>query len=354
MPELPDVERAVREIRLVGLGKEIARVDTHEDAIVYTGVTHQDFADEVSGRIIVQVGRYGKVFYLLLSGEGRMPVLHFGMTGMIQVKGGPATYYKSSKNLVRDEWPPRFMKFILHFSDGVQLAFMDARRLGRIRLCLDPLHESPISKLGFDPLLCMPSLDKFAELMKRRSCPVKALLLDQKFSAGVGNWVADEILYHARVHPERRCNTLTETELDSLHRQTETVCRVAVDADADEEKFPEDWLFKHRWDKGKKNARRSGTLKLPSGAPATIKWTTVGGRTSAYIDELQKPYALSSALEEPLQDEADAGMDAANGDSVLTELSDEPEHARPFSSKRKKIAAASRPRKKRAGDAGDG
>jgi formamidopyrimidine-DNA glycosylase len=67
---------------------------------------------------------------------------------------------------------------------------MDARRLGRIRLRSDPLAEPPISELGFDPILSMPSLEEFTALVQKRSCPIKALLLDQSFSAGVGNWVA--------------------------------------------------------------------------------------------------------------------------------------------------------------------
>jgi hypothetical protein len=58
---------------------------------------------------------------------------------------------------------------------------------------------------------------------------------------------ADEILYHARVHPEQRCNTLTESQIAALHLQTSEVCRIAVEAKADDSKFPEDWLFKHRW-----------------------------------------------------------------------------------------------------------
>jgi len=67
---------------------------------------------------------------------------------------------------------------------------MDARRLARIRLCASPTKEPPISELGFDPILSMPALDDFSALVKRRTAPIKALLLDQSFSAGVGNWVA--------------------------------------------------------------------------------------------------------------------------------------------------------------------
>ncbi|THH17223.1 hypothetical protein EW146_g3547 [Bondarzewia mesenterica] len=224
------------------------------------------------------------------------------------VKGEAPTYYKRAPSKPSTDWPPRFMKvntflliqicgfsqeaqFVLHVSSPssttvTEIAFLDARRLGRIRLVKSPLNEPPISSLGFDPILSMPSLDDFKQLVSKRSCPIKALLLDQSFSAGVGNWVADEILYHARIHPEQRTNTLTENQLAALHRQTSEVCRIAVEVNADDYKFPQDWLFRHRWGKGKKS-KGVEPLQLPSGEPATIKWVTVGGRTSAYVVELQ-------------------------------------------------------------------
>jgi formamidopyrimidine-DNA glycosylase len=73
-----------------------------------------------------------------------------------------------------------------------EIAFLDPRRLARIRLCSSPLTEAPISELGFDPILSMPPLETFAAAVHKRSCPIKALLLDQSFSAGVGNWVAGQ------------------------------------------------------------------------------------------------------------------------------------------------------------------
>ncbi|KAG7450122.1 uncharacterized protein BT62DRAFT_942786, partial [Guyanagaster necrorhizus] len=297
MPELPEVERASNLIRTVGLGKKIIRVESFEDAIVYSGTTHTEFARELTGRTIDNVGRYGKVFYLELSSGGRMPVMHFGMTGMLQasrsfVKGQMATYYRETPRKADTDWPPRFAKFILHLepmsdtgpTDIIELAFLDARRLGRIRLCTSPTKEPPISELGFDPILSMPSLEEFLKLVVKRSCPIKALLLDQSFSAGVGNWVADEILYHAHVHPEQRCNTLTEEQVAALRDKMVYVCETAVEANADDTKFPDNWLFKHRWGKGRNTAHN---LALPSGKPATIKWISVGGRTSAFVIELQ-------------------------------------------------------------------
>ncbi|KAK0466385.1 AtMMH-1, partial [Desarmillaria tabescens] len=308
-----EVERASKLFKTVGLGKKIARVESFEDDIVYSGTTHAEFARELTGRTIDNVGRYGKVFYLELSGEGRMPVMHFGMTGMLQVKGQMATYYRETPRTASTDWPPRFVKFILHLetvsdaspTDVIELAFLDARRLGRIRLCSSPTKEPPISELGFDPILSMPPLEEFLRLVVKRSCPIKALLLDQSFSAGVGNWVADEILYHSHVHPEQRCNTLTKEQVMALREKMSYVCETAVEANADDTKFPDNWLFKHRWGKGKKVSHNLALVGLellcckynhPSGEPATIKWITVGGRTSAFVLELQNvPSGLATS-----------------------------------------------------------
>jgi formamidopyrimidine-DNA glycosylase len=96
-----------------------------------------------------------------------------------------------------------------------ELAFTDARRLGRIRLCASPLTEPPISELGFDPILCMPPLEKFTQLVSKRSCPIKALLLDQSFSAGVGNWVAGLSLMITRIFLPLRLFTARRSPVSS-------------------------------------------------------------------------------------------------------------------------------------------
>ncbi|OJA17524.1 hypothetical protein AZE42_10089 [Rhizopogon vesiculosus] len=307
MPELPEVERAVALLRTIGKGNKIIRVETSEDSIVFQGLpSHEDFGREISGRVLKDVFRYGKCFYIELEGAGRMPVLHFGMTGMLQVRNQAPLQYMT-KIQSSEVWPPKFMKFIFHIEDKssltiTELAFSDARRLGRIRLATHPREEPPISRLGFDPIISMPSPMEFRTLVLRRSCPIKALLLDQSFSAGVGNYLADEILYQAKVHPEQRCNTLHQTQVDALHREVADVCRIAVEANADVDKYPSHWLFKHRWGKGKK----AQSMKLPSGEPATIKWITVGGRTSAYVTEVQcLPHKQGAGTEAATEEESD-------------------------------------------------
>jgi formamidopyrimidine-DNA glycosylase len=168
-------------------------------------------------------------------------------------------------------WPPRFWKLQLTFEtpdSHITLAYDDVRRLGRIRLVDgDPMKELPISKLGFDPLHNLPGLSEFTQMVQRRAVPIKALLLDQSFSAGVGNWVADEVLWHAKIHPGHYTNVLTDEECKEIHEKLSYVCRVATEVDADSSKFPDHWLFLHRWGKGK------GKSQLPDGN--TISFETV-------------------------------------------------------------------------------
>lgn len=289
MPELPEVERTAVLLRQFAVGKTIHHVDTFEDKLVFSGFRHEDFATELAGRVVHCAARYGKYLYIQLQGPGKVPVLHFGMTGMLRVRGHAAIEYKTGASESPD-WPPRFVKFVLYIQDGVsgsdftEIAFSDARRLGRIRLVDSPLDEPPISQLGFDPILSMPSLANFEDSLSKRRCPIKALLLDQSFSAGIGNYLADEILYQAHVHPEQRCNTLDTTQITSIYRCMGDICRIAVEANADDSKYPEHWLFRHRWGKGNNGT----TIRLPSGDLGTIKWITVGGRTSAFVLEVQK------------------------------------------------------------------
>jgi len=94
--------------------------------------------------------------------------------------------------------------------------------------------------------------------------------------------VRDEILYHSKIHPEQYCHTLTDAQVKQLHYSLHYVCSTSVDLLGDSENFPEDWLFKYRWSKGKKNQ----VSALPNGDK--VVFLTVGGRTSAVVPAVQK------------------------------------------------------------------
>src|SRR5436309_12095248 len=104
-----------------------------------------------------------------------------------------------------------------------EIVFHDARRLGRVRLRHDPRAEPPISLLGFDALHDLPPLGRLVELFGARAAPVKAVLLAPSFSAGVGNWIAAEVLSQARLDPRRRTNTLTRAAIARLRARPRSV-----------------------------------------------------------------------------------------------------------------------------------
>ncbi|KAI7890599.1 DNA glycosylase/AP lyase [Mucor mucedo] len=277
MPEIAEVERARLRIHRQLLNHKIVHVETQPDALVFKDITPTIFSEKILDRTLVDTKRWGKYFILLFD-KGPSMVAHFGMTGGIRFQ-----HEEKPEN-----WPPKFWKLLITFQDPydkektIQFAFKDPRRLARLRLVegKDPLLEDPIKKLGFDPVLSLPPPDIFNRLVLRRAVPVKALLLDQSFSAGVGNWVADEVLYQAKIHPAQYTNTLTMDELTALYEKLKFVCETAVKKEADESKFPEDWLMKYRWNKGKKTGQ-----KLPNGV--SLKFETVAGRTSAFAPSRQ-------------------------------------------------------------------
>ena len=177
----------------------------------------------------------------------------------------------------RDGARPRFWKVELRSEDGLRLAMTNPRRLGRIRLLHDPLSEPPLCLLGPDPLNELPSLAVFTQMLEARRGPIKAVLLDQKFLAGIGNWIADEVLYQARISPFRVAPSLNDAEIKRLRSKIRFVIERAVAVDARSDLFPRDWLFHVRWGKDPLAQVRSGGLAFG----------VVGGRTTAWVPAVQ-------------------------------------------------------------------
>ncbi|KAI1764962.1 Formamidopyrimidine-DNA glycosylase N-terminal domain-containing protein [Hypoxylon sp. FL1150] len=294
MPEIAEVARVVHFLRLHLVGKTIRKVLAPDDTNVFgkVGTSGPAFVQALTGKAVVDVGRQGKYFWMTLSSAPH-PVMHLGMTGWVQIRGvqtGYTRYVERTKGQGEEEWPPRFWKFCLE-TDGdpkVEMAFTDSRRFGRVRLvdCPGPdiRKHSPLVENGPDPVL---DADVFTEAflrqkMRSRHVPVKALLLDQSTVSGIGNWVGDEIMYQAKLHPEQYCDEFDDADIATLYKAIRYVCQTAVDKLGDSEQFPKDWIFNHRWGKGKKDSPTT----LPNGEKITH--ITVGGRTSCVVPSVQK------------------------------------------------------------------
>lgn len=265
MPELPEVETSRREVERAMLGKYIRAVNTVDDRIVYDGVTPAAVVKSLTGRMVIGSQRRGKHFWLELD-QRPWPVFHFGMTGWMHVYHGEAER-------------PGHWKIELVLDDDIRVALRDPRRLGRIRLRYDPLNEPPINLLGFDPVHNLPTASFFAKEFARRKAPIKAVLLDQSFSAGVGNWIADEVLYQSGINPARRADQLNLSEVKRLRVNMRSIIRHAVRVGADDAKFPRTWLFHYRWGK---------TKGAVDGHGQQIRFAQVGGRTTAWVPTRQK------------------------------------------------------------------
>ena len=224
MPELPEVEPARRAATAVAVGRRIVAVTVADDPIVFEHVPPARIRRTLLGRRVQAVRRHGKHFWFELD---RRPwlVVHFGMAGGLHTSRRRSVRLVSSERRADTVWPPRFMKLHLRLDDGGELALVDGRRLGRIRLRRDPATESPIAALGFDALRGVPGAARFRALARSRGLPVKALLLDQSFAAGVGNWIADEVLYQARIAPRRAARSLSDRELDRLRARLRAIVR---------------------------------------------------------------------------------------------------------------------------------
>jgi len=278
VPELPEVEEARRLAARVAVGRRIVGVWCAADPIVVEGATPARVSAALRGRQVRAARRHGKHLWLELD---RRPwlLMHFGMTGGLHAPARPSLRLRSSRGAPSAGWPPRFVKLRLTFDDGGELAMADARRLGRIRLRRDPRQEPPLAGLGFDAYHELPPAARFLTLLRERTAPLKAVLLDQTFAAGVGNWIADEVLYQARLDPRRPARTLSAEEASRLRRRLHVVLTTAVRLGADGDRYPRSWLFHHRWDHDPLARTASG---------ARIRWETIAGRTTAWAPAIQR------------------------------------------------------------------
>jgi formamidopyrimidine-DNA glycosylase len=201
VPELPEVEIARTLIADQALHRRIVDVD---DSDSYVARPHApgDLRSALAGRSLTAAHRRGKTMWLETAPDGT-----------VSEGGDPNRYNTRPRN-------PVWNRFTLRFADGGSLVLLDPRRLGRVRL--DP----DIAALG--PDATQVSRAQFRDLITKGTIAVKARLLDQSKIAGIGNLLADEILWQAKVSPLARVNSLTPVQVGRLFRALQKVVDAAI------------------------------------------------------------------------------------------------------------------------------
>jgi len=201
MPELPEVETVVRELRAGGL---IDRVITQAHVFwkpLIAPLTPATFAARLKGRRLQSIERRAKYIVITLSG-GDTLLIHLRMTGQLNLDH-PKTAREPHQHIV------------LCLDDGRELRYRDTRKFGRWLLTRTP--EAVLGRLGPEPLSACFDRETFIRQLRARRRQLKPLLLDQTFLAGIGNIYADEALWDARLHPGRVAATLSAAEARRLH-----------------------------------------------------------------------------------------------------------------------------------------
>ena len=211
MPELPEVETIKNELYPRIIGRRFAGVTIYDTKAIRQPSV-EDFCQKVTGQKINNLDRRGKYLICHLS-SGDALVIHLKMSGAL---------------LLNPEQADRHVRVIFNLDNGSRIVFTDRRRLGGMWLVE---NEQPIiGKLGPEPLTPEFTSSLLAKRLQKHQAPIKAVLLDQAFIAGIGNMYADEALFVARIHPLRKANGLSPQEIKKLRQAIVDVLRSAIDS----------------------------------------------------------------------------------------------------------------------------
>lgn len=272
MPELAEVE-FYRRRWAVGHGGRITAVHVHPEARIFRDCDPAIIVRELTGRKLVGSAAAAKQMHFRLTG-GRWLGLHLGMSGELRVESADYVVQRHDHLVLRQSLRT--------------LVFTDPRMFGGVRWHLGPrppLWWTQLAPAVLSTAFTTKCVDHF--LRRHARAPIKTVLLQQEQFPGIGNWMADEILWRAEIHPGRLTGSLTAAERHVLRRECRWVCRAALrviagvggmlpaDLNAN---IPAQWLFIHRWKKGG-TCPRSGV---------TLRHSVIGGRTTCWSPARQK------------------------------------------------------------------
>lgn len=273
MPELPEVETIKRIIEPQIRGKRILSVDVRNAQII--AYPEADvFRSSLKDKTITGMSRRGKFLSVDLDGADKL-YLHLRMTGQLLVT--PKDYPME-----------KHTHLIMELSGDCQIRYIDVRRFGRFWYLKDgeDISITGIDKLGIEPTSKKLTAGYLKSSVGKRKKPVKEMLHDQSIVAGIGNIYSDEILYAARIYPEKKCADLSNDEWERLAEKIPEIIRWGIKANR---MTAEEYLAGQG-----KEYRNTPHLKAYGHAGkecpvcgAVFEKITVGGRSATFCPECQ-------------------------------------------------------------------
>jgi formamidopyrimidine-DNA glycosylase len=291
MPELPEVEVTRRQIEPMLVGRTIARVVTTGPSYFFV-TPPRDLVCRLMGRRVQCIARRGK--YLVLELDNRTQLLlHLGMTGQLFAAGAasPRLLRTAARAALSPETqhaafvPDAHTHLQLDFEDdGPRLFFRDARKFGKVQLLDADASCERLDKLGVDALVARGA-DLHAAC-RRRSAPIKSVLLDQSVLAGIGNIYADEALFLAGLRPTRSARRLSRAACDALVEAAQRVMLRSIETGGSS---ISDYVRPDGSDGGYQDERRvyARQGEACGNCGSLIRKTVLGQRSSCYCPRCQ-------------------------------------------------------------------
>ncbi len=263
MPELAEVEYA-RKRWDPGIGDKVLAIELHQTKRIFRG-TNPRALDRLVRQTYLRSEARGKQMLFVFSGHNWVGI-HLGMSGNLRVEGSGFR-------------PGKHDHLVLQQAARA-LVLRDARQFGRVRFHHG--REAPDWWSTLPPEIHSAAFSRSAlrEFVRRHGrAPIKAVLLLQSGFPGIGNWMADEILWRAHIAPRRRGGELSEERLGALWRSVRFVARASLRTiGQDDSELPRTWLLHARWEPGGKCPKHKTTLRRE----------TIGGRTTAWCPRCQR------------------------------------------------------------------
>ncbi len=273
MPEFAEVEFFRKRWAQAAAGQRIKSVQLHPAAKIFRGTNPAAIKRALTGAKYLSSEAQAKQMLFRFSGNAWVGV-HLGMSGDLTVQ--PAGYR-----------PAKHDHLVLSTAKN-SLVFADPRMFGRVQFHRGAAAPTWWTKIAPPILSDNFTVEAVAAFLKRRArAPIKAVLLMQERFPGIGNWMADEVLWRAAIHPRRLAGSLKPAEVKTLWRECRHVCRMALDTIAGRSNYlppnlnahiPKTWLFWHRWEAGGRDPR----TKTP------LAHAEIGGRTTCWSPARQK------------------------------------------------------------------